>query len=276
MARAALVTGSNKGIGFGIVRSLCKKLDSDWTVYLTSMIEEEGREAVAKLNQEGLKPAFHQLDILDQASIDGMRTHLQKEHGGLDILINNAGIAFKENATESIGVQAKATIGTNFFGTLANCRALIPLIRSHGRVVNVASRRGKYAFEAMSSEVQGRFLAAKTEQDVEQLMKDYIEIAEGGDPASKGWPASTYGTSKMGLIALSKIQAADILKDKTREDILIMACCPGYVRTDMSSHTGEISIDEGADTPVYLALQPKGSRETHGKMYRERVVYFDF
>ncbi|XP_022080042.1 carbonyl reductase [NADPH] 3-like isoform X2 [Acanthaster planci] len=221
--RVALVTGSNKGVGLGIVRALCKKLDSNWTVYLTSMIEEEGKEAVAKLNQEGLKPAYHQLDILEQSSIDKVRAHLEKEHGGLDILINNAGIAFKESATEPIGVQAKATLATNFFGTLANCRALIPLIRSHGRVVNIASRRGKYAFEAMSPEVQGRFRATRTEQDVEELMKEYIEIAQGGDPTSKGWPTSTYGTSKMGLIALTKIQAADVLKDKTRENILIMA-----------------------------------------------------
>ena len=50
---------------------------------------------MSKLNQEGLEPKFHQLDIGDQASVDRLRDHLKETYGGLDVLINNAGIAFK-------------------------------------------------------------------------------------------------------------------------------------------------------------------------------------
>ena len=88
------VTGSNKGIGFAAVRALCKQLDNG-VVYLTSRNEERGKEAVAKLNKEGLKPQFHQLDIDDRTSVERLRDYLKKTYGGLDILINNAGIAFK-------------------------------------------------------------------------------------------------------------------------------------------------------------------------------------
>ena len=52
-------------------------------------------KAVADLEKEGLNPRYHQLDISNQQSVEALRDHLKKEHGGLDILINNAAMAFK-------------------------------------------------------------------------------------------------------------------------------------------------------------------------------------
>ena len=57
--------------------------------------ETRGREAVAKLESEGLHPKFHQLDIDDKASIERLRDFLSEKYGGLDVLVNNAGIAYK-------------------------------------------------------------------------------------------------------------------------------------------------------------------------------------
>ena len=57
--------------------------------------EKLGQEAVKALNGEGLQPKFHQLDICDKASIDRLKNFLQTTYGGLDVLVNNAGIAFK-------------------------------------------------------------------------------------------------------------------------------------------------------------------------------------
>lgn len=48
-----------------------------------------------KLNGEGLHPKFHQLDIIDKTSIERLKNFLQSTYGGLDVLVNNAGIAFK-------------------------------------------------------------------------------------------------------------------------------------------------------------------------------------
>lgn len=90
---AAVVTGSNKGIGFAVVRALCKQFPGD--VYLTSRDIERGKEAVAKLQKEGLKPLFHQLDINDLQSIHTFHDFLKEKYGGLNVLVNNAGIAFK-------------------------------------------------------------------------------------------------------------------------------------------------------------------------------------
>ena len=95
--RVAVVTGSNKGIGLAIVRSLCKKFDGD--VILTSRSVDLGRDAVALLEKEGLHPLYHQLDITSLESIEGLRKFLNDTYKGLDILINNAAIAFKAAST---------------------------------------------------------------------------------------------------------------------------------------------------------------------------------
>ncbi|XP_022080033.1 carbonyl reductase [NADPH] 1-like [Acanthaster planci] len=286
--RVAVVTGANKGIGFAIVRALCKQLDNG-IVYLTARNEERGREAVARLNQEGLQPKFHQLDVTDRASVSKLRDFLQKTHGGLDVLVNNAAVYYKEVAVTvrdgvmewelfndashpPFGEKASITMATNFHAVLDVNRALIPLIRAHGRIVSVVSSGGVWAFQKMSKELQGRFQGAKTEQEVEQLMHEFVALAKAGSHAREGWPEMVYGISKMGVIALTRIQADDIAKDKTKGEVLITCCCPGYVATDMTNHEGEKTIDEGAVTPVYCALLPPGSSQFNGKMFSEKKL----
>ncbi|XP_022080034.1 carbonyl reductase [NADPH] 1-like isoform X1 [Acanthaster planci] len=265
------VTGANKGIGFAIVRALCKQLDNG-IVYLTARNEERGREAVARLNQEGLQPKFHQLDVTDRASVSQLRDFLHKTHGGLDILVNNAGVYHDEESSLPLGEKASVTMAINFDAALDISRALIPLIRAHGRIVNVSSLIGVWAFQKMTKELQGRFQGAKTEQEVEQLMHEFVTLAKAGSHAREGWPEMVYGISKMGVIALTRIQADDIAKDKTKGDVLLTCCCPGYVATDMTNCQGQKTIDEGAVTPVYCALLPPGSSQFNGKMFSEKKL----
>lgn len=87
------VTGGNKGIGYAIVRSLCQQYDGN--VYLTARDITRGLNAVSELEKQGLKPKFHQLDINDDESVAKFRDYLKNTYDGLDVLINNAAIAFK-------------------------------------------------------------------------------------------------------------------------------------------------------------------------------------
>ena len=89
------VTGANKGIGLSTVKSLCQKLGPDAVVYLTARSVERGTQAVKELEGQGLKPKFHPLDVEDKKTIDIFAEYLKKEHGGLDVLVNNAGILFR-------------------------------------------------------------------------------------------------------------------------------------------------------------------------------------
>lgn len=271
MSRVAVVTGGNKGIGYGIVRALCKQLDNG-IVYLTSRDEDRGKAAMAALEKEGLSPRFHQLDILDQSSIDRLKGYLVKEHGGLDVLVNNAGIAFKMADPSPVSVQAPVTLATNFDATVAVCHTLFPIIRSHGRVCNVSSMSGSSTYAVISDELKNRFKTVTKEEDVTQLSNEFVSSAKDGTFKEKGWAERSYGTSKLALTTITKIWGQDIQADKTREDVLINCCCPGYVGTDMSNHKGPLTIDEGAITPVYLALLPQGVAEPQGKYYQEKKL----
>jgi NAD(P)-dependent dehydrogenase (short-subunit alcohol dehydrogenase family) len=75
------------------VKGLCEKFGG--VVYLTARDVGRGEAAVAKLKELGYKPEFHQLDINEQSSITKLKDHLSQKHGGLDLLVNNAAIAFK-------------------------------------------------------------------------------------------------------------------------------------------------------------------------------------
>ena len=124
MARVAVVTGSNKGIRFEIVKRLCKEFDGD--VYLIARDAANGLKAVAKLEEEGLHPKFHQLDITSQDSVDNLRQYLVKTHGGLGVLVNNAGMAYKNASTAPFSEQASVTVANNFTGTLRITKAVSP------------------------------------------------------------------------------------------------------------------------------------------------------
>lgn len=90
-----------------------------------------------------------------------------------------------------------------------------------------------------------------------------------GDHVAKGWPDKYYGTSKVGVTALTKIQAREMARCG-QEDILVNACCPGWVRTDMAGDKAPLTPDQGAETPVHLALLPPGSPT--GEFWRNKAI----
>uniref|UniRef100_A0A8C0TST8 Carbonyl reductase 1 n=1 Tax=Canis lupus familiaris TaxID=9615 RepID=A0A8C0TST8_CANLF len=128
--RVAVVTGANKGLGFAITRDLCRNFPGD--VILTSRDEARGRAAVQHLKAEGLSPRFHLLDIDNLQSIRALRDFLWEEYGGLDVLVNNAGIVFTPDDPTPLHIQAEVTLKTNFFGTRDICTELLPLVKPQG------------------------------------------------------------------------------------------------------------------------------------------------
>ncbi|XP_054713081.1 carbonyl reductase [NADPH] 1-like [Uloborus diversus] len=262
MPKVAVVTGSNKGIGLAIVRGLCKKFDGD--VLLTARNEERGRAAVQKLQSEGLNPKFHLLDICCSDSIKILAEYLKKEYGGLDVLVNNAAIAYKNADTAPFSEQAENTIKVNFFATLSVCHELFPLLRPHARVVNVTSSCGKLSF-ITSNELRQKFLSESlTEDELCNLMNQFVVDAKSDTHQQNGWGNSAYCVSKIGVNALTFMQHRKFLEDP-RADIVINAVHPGYVDTDMSSHKGPLTPDQGAEAPIYCALLPQSAEIPRGK-----------
>ncbi|OQV13754.1 putative Carbonyl reductase [NADPH] 3 [Hypsibius exemplaris] len=280
-SRAALVTGANKGIGLEIVRQLSPKFQG--TVYLTARDVGRGQEAEKKLQGDGLKNVkFLQMDVNDKKSIEKARDFIKEKHGGLDVLINNAGILKFVPATGP-GLPAidrsfeavKDTIATNVTGVLDVCNAFFPILRDHARIVNVSSELGSLAY--LKNEEVKKLLTKGdlTVKEVEQAAADYIKISEKGNAGiDLGYPEQfgPYGMSKILLNAVSRVQQRDLDQDKTRTDLVVNSCTPGYVATDLNNNSGHRTVQQGADTPVYLATLPPSSG---GKPVEPRGEYVD-
>ncbi|KAJ6286286.1 hypothetical protein J3E71DRAFT_374815 [Bipolaris maydis] len=273
-SRVGVVTGANKGIGLAIVRQLALQYpksplnNGPFLIYLTARDQSRGEAAVKNLEQDAqLKQAkalkadgglseikFHLLDITSSDSIKTLADHLKQAHSeGIDFVINNAGIALDGYNADIV----KKTLNCNYYKTLEASHTFLPLLKPTGRLVNVASMSGK--LNKYSEPVRNRFLSANSEADITAIMQDFVAAVEAGKEKERGFPTAGYAVSKAGLIGATKILAKQV-KESGREGVLVNACCPGYVNTEMTKGNGTKTPDQGAQTPVLLALGDIGSK----------------
>ena len=112
--RIALVTGSNRGIGYATVQELLKK---GYRVIMTARKEADGAKSLSELEKYG-EVRFHLLDVRDPESINRLTRYIESTFGHLDILINNAGINYDtwQTATSADLDQVQETLNVNLFG----------------------------------------------------------------------------------------------------------------------------------------------------------------
>ncbi|KAF8379462.1 hypothetical protein HHK36_028898 [Tetracentron sinense] len=277
--RLAVVTGANKGIGLEICRQLASK---GIMVVLTSRDEKRGVEAVENLKASGLSHVvFHQLDVMNPASIASLADFFKTQLGKLDILVNNAGIGgaivdgdalkaimlgdgkpkgeapdLKQSMRETYEL-AKECLETNYYGTKRVTEALIPFLQlsNSARIVNVSSSMGK--LKKISNERAIEVLTdvdGLTEEKVDEVLNDFLKDFKENSLEIKGWPGSlsSYTVSKVAMSAYTRILANKF------PTFCINCVCPGFVKTDINFNTGKLTVEEGAENPVKLALLPDG------------------
>ena len=268
--KVAIVTGGNRGIGFEIVRALCTNFGG--VVCLTSRNTEKGQRAVKKLLNEGFtKIQYFNLDIDDEASVWRLRNNIMKLYEGFDLLVNNAGVSFPWNDYTPFHLQAKAAVGTNFFGTLLVLRSLLPIMRANSRIVNMTSYIGSLTLERCSPLLQSFFRSdSLTIDQLVEKMNEFVFAAEARCHLEKGWPDTAYGVSKIGVTALTRIYAK-ILRENGK-NILINACCPGWTRTELADPRAPKTPRQGAETPLYLALLPPAETEPNGQLLWDKSI----
>ena len=252
MGKVAVVTGSNKGIGFGIVKGLLQRLD-DGVVYLTSRDDARGKAAVAKLNELGMKPEYHQLDVTDRDSVLRFRDHIKEKHGGIDILVNNAAVANSAELYNDYDV-CKTVVDVNYFSILTIQELLFPLVRDNGRILNISSDCGHL------SNVRNMYWVKRLSkkdlklEDINEFVNWFLEGVKAkdfnyDDIADEGSIAS-YRVAKVALSAITMLQQ----KELESKNISVNSMHPGLVQTDMTGGIGFYDIDQAAKTPVYLVL----------------------
>lgn len=221
--RIALVTGANKGIGFEVARGLGR---AGHTVLLGSRDAANGERAAETLRGEGLDARAITIDLNDEATIAAAAKRIEDEFGRLDVLVNNAGIATPGDGTpgEVETDVLRRTFETNFFGTHAVTRVMVPLVRRSdaGRIVNVSSGLGS--------------------------------LTQNGDPEWEhaGVKPLGYNASKAALNMMT-VQLAWELRDT---GIRVNSADPGYTATDLNGNSGTQTIEEGAAETLRLALLP--------------------
>jgi len=136
--KTVLVTGANKGIGFGIAKHLGL---NGWRVIIGARHQQRAEKAIAELQALGIDvPGWVNIELADLPGIEKAVQEINEKYPELDLLVNNAGIP-GDMSVDSLHTEIsdiKETLDVNFIGTFALTKALIPLLsKNGGRIVNV-------------------------------------------------------------------------------------------------------------------------------------------
>ena len=142
MNKTALVTGGAKGIGAAICRELAKM---GYNVAINYNSSCEAAQSLKAELSELAKVNTYQADVSDSAQVAEMLKSIEQELGGVDVLVNNAGIAEQALFTDITDDMWQKMIGTNLTGTFNCCRGVLPYMinRKQGVIVNVTSMWGQ-------------------------------------------------------------------------------------------------------------------------------------
>lgn len=244
-SKVILITGANRGIGLGIVKSITRRSD-EHTIIIASRNKTDATKAIVELQESGLKAPFHALalDITDDNSIEAAVKTIDEQFGRIDgksflyspslltlllipilVLVNNAGTAQPLDPASSLSALRSSwtqTLSTNLTSTHILTSALLPLLHlsPYPRVINISSARGSFA-----------------------------RILSGRDPPVANLP---YSCSKSCLNFLT-VQMA-----RAHEDVAFYAVSPGHCSTRFNGFRGRKDPMEGGRAAAELALAKEG------------------
>ncbi|MFZ1389822.1 MAG: SDR family NAD(P)-dependent oxidoreductase [Thiolinea sp.] len=213
MTKTAIITGANRGIGFGVAQALAEQ---GYQVFMLGRNQEQINQAASQVPRA---EAFV-VDVSNTASVKAVAAQISQRIDHLDVLINNAGVIIE---TEGFGQPINLdnvdpelvleTLNINTVGALRMTQAFLTLLEKSPapRIVNVSSGMG------------------------------------GLSEMGAGYPA--YRLSKTALNALTTFTAADVNNPKLK----VNSVCPGWVRTDMGGSQADRSVDEAIPGILWAA-----------------------
>ena len=174
--KIAVVTGGTKGIGRAIAESL---LRAGATVFICARDKHDLKRALEQLSALG-KVDGEICDVRSEAQVGMMLEECKRVFGGVDILINNAGIGIIGKTVEEMSPEDfEQTLQTNLFGVFYACHHAIPLLkqRGGGYIINISSLAGQNAHPKMAAYNASKFgLNGFTEALMQEVRADNIKV----------------------------------------------------------------------------------------------------
>lgn len=226
--KTAFITGANKGIGFEVARQLAKR---GFAVFIGARDVAKGRAAAHSLCEEGYEATFIALDVTDPVSIKQAAGTFSQKASHLDVLINNAAI-LEDHGETILKLNAELldrTLKTNVVGPVLVIQDFLPYLRE--------------------SKTGARIINISSGVSSLASMKAY---------------APAYSISKTALNAVTCQFAAAL----TSPHIAVNSASPGWVRTDMGGPGANLSVEQGAETIIWLATDAPAT-ET-GKFWQDK------
>ncbi len=230
--KVALVTGANRGLGRALTEALARR---GATVLMVCRDEDAGAEAEEALRADGLDVTLYIANMASIDDIEALHEEVAAEFEQLDVLVNCAGVLLRgpDSSVEDVPLSVlETTMAVNFTAPFWMCKMFLPLLR------NAPSGRIINFTSGL-----GR-----------------LSIDVSGD-----YPA--YSMSKTAINALTHVLAAEL----EGTPVIVASVDPGWARTDMGGPDAKISVEDGIDTPLWLATADAADLES-GRLYCRREV----
>ncbi|MDN5940220.1 MAG: SDR family NAD(P)-dependent oxidoreductase, partial [Salinisphaera sp.] len=150
--KVALVTGGARGIGAEVCRALAA---AGAKVMVTDLLEDEGQATVEALKQDGAQAAFRKQDVCDEDQWEATVAATLDQLGGLDVLVNNAGVEAMKFVTDTELADFRQVMDVNINGVFLGCKHAVRAMRPQGQagqggsIINLSSIAGLVGFPAL-------------------------------------------------------------------------------------------------------------------------------
>jgi NAD(P)-dependent dehydrogenase (short-subunit alcohol dehydrogenase family) len=207
--RRVLITGAGSGLGRALAFCFA---ENGWRVACADINIDSANDTVRLLTEFGVGAMALWVDVADDASVEEMRDEVLAAWDGVDIVINNAGVASAGTVADTSLDDWQWTLNINLMGVVRGCRAFVPVLRKQGegRIVNIASFAG---------------------------------IANAPHMGA-------YSASKAGVISLSETLRAELAL--TARGVKVSVVCPAFFQTNLMAASRAPAKDSADDVAANI------------------------